>query len=177
MRRALDGIAFKTYCRRLGFLKKTDDEAQDVLIKIRSAPPTRTPGSNWGNVAVWYPSKKMGFIVKAESHKVEFARVLQHGRDDGAARRVRLSLQNTDSSTECGHQTRSTGPHKVTGSILKTTTKISRAYKCLMLHWRRFIRLLSLLLASSLLTFVLRLKVSLLISSILPLPGTTSMSI
>ncbi len=86
MRRALDGIAFKTYCRRLGFLKKTDDEAQDeaqdVLIKIRSAPPTRTPGSNWGNVAVWYPSKKMGFIVKAESHKVEFARVLQHEHDD-----------------------------------------------------------------------------------------------
>jgi len=85
MRRALDGSAFKTYCRRLGFAKKTDDEAQDeaqdVLIKIRSAPPTRTPGSNWGNVAVWYPSKKMGFIVKPESHKVEFARVLQHEHD------------------------------------------------------------------------------------------------
>jgi hypothetical protein len=24
MRKALDGIAFKTYCRRLGFQKKTD---------------------------------------------------------------------------------------------------------------------------------------------------------
>jgi putative transposase len=86
MRRALDGSAFKTYCRRLGFAKKNDDEAQDeaqdVLIKIRSAPPTRTPGSNWGNVAVWYPSKKMRFILKAESHKVEFARMLQHEHDD-----------------------------------------------------------------------------------------------
>lgn len=86
MRRALDGSAFKTYSRRLGFPKKTDDEAQDeaqdVLIKIRSVPPTRTPGSNWGNVAVWYPSKKMRFVAKAESHKVEYARVLQLEHDD-----------------------------------------------------------------------------------------------
>lgn len=86
MHRALDGTAFMTYCRRLGFRKKTDDqapdEAQDVLIKIRAAPPARTPGSNRGNVAVWYPSKKMWCIIKAESHKVEFARVLEHEHDD-----------------------------------------------------------------------------------------------
>ena len=86
MRRALDGIAFKTYCRRLGFTKKANDEdedqAQDLLMKIRSSPPTRTPGSNYGNVAVWYPSKKMWCIIKAESHKGEFARVLEHEHDD-----------------------------------------------------------------------------------------------
>ena len=78
MKRALSGIAFKTYSRRLGFSK----EAIDKLTHIRSAPPTRTPKSNKGNVAVWYPSKKMGFIVKAESHKVEFAQVLEAEHDE-----------------------------------------------------------------------------------------------
>jgi transposase InsO family protein len=78
MNRALDGTSLKTYFRRLGLSK----EAQDMLFNIRSSPPTRTPGSNWGNVAVWYPSKKMWCIIKAESHTVEFARVLEHEHDD-----------------------------------------------------------------------------------------------
>src|SRR5260221_8426265 len=82
-------------------------------------------------------------------------------RDDGGAHRVKLTLQSTGSAIECGHRTRLTGLHKVTGSTLKTTTRTSSAYKYLMLHWRSFIRLLSLLLASSLLTFALRLKASL----------------
>src|SRR5215469_8686515 len=74
-------------------------------------------------------------------------------RDVGGVHQVKLTLQSTGSPIECGHRTRLTGLHKVTGSILKTTTRISNAYKYLMLHWRSFIRLLSLLLASNLLTF------------------------
>jgi hypothetical protein len=31
---------------------------------------------------VWYPSKKMNCIIKAESHKVEFAFLLQAEHDD-----------------------------------------------------------------------------------------------
>jgi len=74
MGRALDGDAFKTYCRRLGF----KEETQDLIKLIRSSPPSRHPRGSKGNVCVWYPSEKMGCIIKAESHTVEFPRILVH---------------------------------------------------------------------------------------------------
>jgi len=44
--------------------------------------PSRTPGARRGNMPVWYPSKKMQCIIKAESTKVEFAFLLQAEHDD-----------------------------------------------------------------------------------------------
>ncbi len=78
MAKALDGTALYTYFRRLGFPRET----QDMLIHIRSSPPSRTPGARRGNMPVWYPSPKMQCIIKAESTKVEFPFLLQAEHDD-----------------------------------------------------------------------------------------------
>jgi putative transposase len=78
MTRPLDGISFQTYFRRLGL----QPEAQELLRQVRSSPPTRTPGSRAGNMPVWYPSKKMQCIIKAESAKVEFAFLLEAEHSD-----------------------------------------------------------------------------------------------
>src|SRR5207244_12750294 len=78
MAKPLDGIALQAYFHRLGLSR----EKQELLARIRSSPPSRTPGSRRGNMPVWYPSKKMQCIIKAESHKVEFAFLLQAEHDD-----------------------------------------------------------------------------------------------
>lgn len=78
MARPLDGIRLQVYFRRLGFSRET----QELLIRIRSSPPSRTPGARQGNMPVWYPSKKMQCIIKAESAKVEFAFLLTAEHDD-----------------------------------------------------------------------------------------------
>lgn len=78
MAKALDGTALYTYFRRLGFSRET----QALLIRIRTSPPSRTPGARRGNMPVWYPSKKMQCIIKAESTKVEFPFLLQVEHDD-----------------------------------------------------------------------------------------------
>src|SRR6266571_1071262 len=78
MAKALDGTALYTYFRRLGCSRET----QEVLIHIRSSPPSRTPGARRGNMPVWYPSKKMQCIMKAESTKVEFPFLLTAEHDD-----------------------------------------------------------------------------------------------
>jgi hypothetical protein len=78
MAKALDGTALYTYFRRLGFPRET----QELLMHIRSSPPSRTPGARRGNMPVWYPSKKMHCIIKAESTKVEFPFLLQAEHDD-----------------------------------------------------------------------------------------------
>src|SRR5207302_5924079 len=54
------------------------EETQDLIKLIRSSPPSRNPRGSKGNVCVWYPSLKMGCIIKAESHTVEFPRLLVH---------------------------------------------------------------------------------------------------
>jgi putative transposase len=78
MTRPLDGTALLTYFRRLHLSK----EAQELVAEIRNSLPSRTPGARRGNMPVWYPSKKMHCIIKAESHKVEFAFLLQVEHDD-----------------------------------------------------------------------------------------------
>src|SRR5229473_5974107 len=78
MARPLDGIGLLAYCRRQGFSR----EAQELLAHVRSSPPSRTPRARRGNMPVWYPSKKMQCIIKAESHKVEFAFLLQAEHSD-----------------------------------------------------------------------------------------------
>src|SRR6266536_1326070 len=78
MAKPLDGIALPAYFRRLGYERST----RDLLIHIRNSPPSRTPGARRGNMPVWYPSKKMQCIIKAESAKVEFAFLLATEHDD-----------------------------------------------------------------------------------------------
>jgi putative transposase len=77
MARPLDGTALLAYFRQFGFPQKT----QELLTSIRSSPPSRTPGAHHGNMPVWYPSKKMQCIIKAESAKVEFAFLLAAEHD------------------------------------------------------------------------------------------------
>jgi hypothetical protein len=78
MARPLDGTALLAYFRQFGFPKRT----QELLTSIRSSPPSRTPGAHHGNMPVWYPSKKMQCIIKAESAKVEFAFLLAAEHND-----------------------------------------------------------------------------------------------
>src|SRR5258707_8629026 len=78
MAKPLDGITLQAYVRRLGFSRET----QELLTHIRSSPPSRTPGARRGNMPVWYPSKKMQCIIKAESAKVEFAFLVATEHDD-----------------------------------------------------------------------------------------------
>src|SRR5712691_6504984 len=78
MAKALDGHGLEAYCRRLKFKQMT----QDMIELIRNSPPSRNPRGNKGNVCVWYPSEKMRCIIKAESHTVEFPRVLEAEHDD-----------------------------------------------------------------------------------------------
>jgi putative transposase len=78
MAKPLDGIALQTYYRRLGFGKTVCDK----LDEIRTSPPSRTPESHRSNMPVWYPSKKMRCIIKAESHKGEFAFLIEAEHDE-----------------------------------------------------------------------------------------------
>ena len=73
MPRPLDGVALHSYCCRLGL----SQDAEDLIATIRSSPPNRNPRGNHGNMPVWYPSKKMHYVIKAESHRVEFAFLLE----------------------------------------------------------------------------------------------------
>ncbi len=63
----LDGESINDYCLQLT-LKQ---EIQELIARIRDSPPSPNPHGNKGNINVWYPSKKMGGIIQAESLKVE----------------------------------------------------------------------------------------------------------
>src|SRR5260370_15104770 len=97
MARPLDGIALLTYFRQL----KLSKETKELLTDIRTSPPSRTPGARRGNMPIWYPSKKMQCIIKAESHKVEFAFLLQVEHDDDV-----LELWDQPPSIELEYQDR-----------------------------------------------------------------------
>lgn len=60
-------------CQHLGLSK----EARAVIDEVRSSPPTRRVRSGAGNVTVRYPSRKMGSTIQAESHRNEFAAVME----------------------------------------------------------------------------------------------------
>jgi putative transposase len=64
---------FTQYCRRLGL----SGPAQVALSSIRTSPPARRVRSSAANVSVRYPSRKMGVIIQAESHRTELAFVYE----------------------------------------------------------------------------------------------------
>ena len=107
MTRPLDGTALFTYFRRL----KISKDAQKLVTEIRDSPPSRTPGARRGNMPVWYPSKKMQCIIKAESHKVEFAFLLQAEHDNDVLEMwdqppfIELEYQDRRGRTQRPHHT------------------------------------------------------------------------
>lgn len=58
-------------CRRLG----CSSDAPAVIAAIQTAPPARRVSSRAGNVSARYPSRKMGVVIQAESHRNELAAV------------------------------------------------------------------------------------------------------
>lgn len=64
-------------CQRLVL----SEAARTVIQEIRSSPPTRRVRSGAGNVAVHYPSRKMGVTIQAESHRNELAAVYEFEHD------------------------------------------------------------------------------------------------
>src|SRR5713226_2031958 len=71
---ALGDDEFNRYCQALQFSEAT----RALVEQIRRAPPARRVRSRAGNVCVRYPSRKMGCVIQAESHRVEFAGVLEY---------------------------------------------------------------------------------------------------
>ena len=69
---------FNQYCDRLGL----SETARMVLKIIRSSPPVRQVRSSAKNVAVRYPSCKMGVVIQAESHRNELAFVYEYEYDE-----------------------------------------------------------------------------------------------
>ncbi len=56
-------------------------QAQKIIEEIRSSPPIRRVSSRAGNVSVRYPSRKMGRVIQAESHKNELAGIYEKEHD------------------------------------------------------------------------------------------------
>lgn len=71
---ALSEDAFNQYCQALQLAEAT----RALIEQIRHGPPARRVRSRAGNVCVRYPSQKMGCVIQAESHRVEFAGVLEY---------------------------------------------------------------------------------------------------
>jgi putative transposase len=65
------------YYQELGLPEAT----QEVIERIRTSPPSRRVRSGQGNVTVRYPSRKMGCVIQAESHKNELAGVYEKEYD------------------------------------------------------------------------------------------------
>jgi transposase InsO family protein len=64
-------------CGHLGL----SPQARQVITEIRASPPVRRVRSAAGNVSVRYPSRKMGVIIQAESHRNELAGIYEKEYD------------------------------------------------------------------------------------------------
>ena len=69
--------AWLQLCRQLGLSK----QALQIAEEIRFSPPARRVQSRAGNVSVRYPSRKMGSIIQAESHRNELAGIYEKEYD------------------------------------------------------------------------------------------------
>lgn len=67
----LSDAEVRALCQRLG----CSPDAPAVVAAIQAAPPARRVGSRAGNVSARYPSRKMGVVIQAESHRNELAAV------------------------------------------------------------------------------------------------------
>lgn len=76
---SLSQMDFDEYCQQ----HNLSPAAKEVITQVRSSPPSRTPQGRAGNVTVRYPSRKMGATIWAESHRVEFAGIIEYEFDPG----------------------------------------------------------------------------------------------
>ena len=74
----LTGVAFKALCDRLALSVRTRTQAE----QIRSSEPSRRVGGGSTNVAARYPSRKMGFVIQAES-QLELSAIYLKEHDPG----------------------------------------------------------------------------------------------
>lgn len=58
------------------------EPARSLVDRIRASPPVRRVNSSHKSVAVRYPSKKMGCVIQAESHKNELAAIYEFEWDE-----------------------------------------------------------------------------------------------
>lgn len=65
-------------CDRLNILAS----GREVIKRIRTSEPSRSVKSCGVNVPCRYPSRKMGFTIQAESHKLELSHVFKMEHDD-----------------------------------------------------------------------------------------------
>lgn len=69
---------FERWCTRL----KLSERAVTLINQIRNSPPVRSVGGRAGNVTARYPSRKMGVVIQAESHKNELAFIREYEKDE-----------------------------------------------------------------------------------------------
>lgn len=69
----LDDAELRAYCDR----HNLSAAGCAYLARVRSSPPSRRVRSGSGNVTVRYPSRKMGCIIQAESHRNELAGIYE----------------------------------------------------------------------------------------------------
>ncbi len=69
----LNDLEFEAYCDCL----KLSPVGREYLKRVRSSPPSRRVGGGFNNVTVRYPSRKMGCIIQAESHRNELAGIYE----------------------------------------------------------------------------------------------------
>ena len=73
----LDDLQVDLLCRQLSIT----ESGRQLVRRIRSSDPARRVGGGRSNVCVRYPSRKMGFVVQAESHTVELSLVYELEHD------------------------------------------------------------------------------------------------
>ena len=73
----LDDLQIDLLCRQLD----VTESGHRLLRRIRTSDPARRVGGGRSNVCARYPSRKMGFVVQAESHTVELALVYELEHD------------------------------------------------------------------------------------------------
>jgi len=69
---------FEIWCKRVGF----SERAKILISQIRNSPPVRSVNGMAGNVTARFPSRKMGVVIQAESHKNELAFIREYERDE-----------------------------------------------------------------------------------------------
>ncbi len=69
----LNESELSAWCERL----HTSSLARSVIEQVRSSPPARQVGGGSRNVSGRYPSRKMGFTIQFESHRVELAGIFE----------------------------------------------------------------------------------------------------
>jgi len=97
----LSSVDLMLWYQRLGL----SEDARAIIDRIRSAEPVRRVGGGKSNVCGRYPSRKMGKTIQFESHRLEFAVILEMEDDPTVFeyydQPCKISLQyRTDSGRE-----------------------------------------------------------------------------